>query len=81
LRKRFTSLLREETAKGTDLTSLYLALSSYPTSKALAYKSSTFKSYILGFLATLICLVTAIASTSEYRRIRPTFATLIRLVV
>jgi len=97
--RRFISLPREETARGT-----------YPTSKALAYKSSTSKFYKLSFLATLaifitliivlsfsvilICLATALTSkssrnarrldayrsayftfstTSEYRRIRPTF--------
>jgi len=93
-------LPRKETARGT-----------YPTSKALAYKSSTSEFCKLSFLATsaifitlivvlsfsviLICLATALTSkssrnarrldayksayptfsvTSEYRRIRPTFA-------
>jgi len=64
MRKRFISLFREETAKGT-----------YFTSKALTYKSSTSKSCILSSPVTLIRVATlAIALTSEYERIRLAFA-------
>jgi hypothetical protein len=73
MRKHFTSLLKEETARGTDLISLYLALSTYFTSKALTYKSSTFKSCILSSLITLIRVIT-LAITLEYKCIQLTFA-------
>jgi hypothetical protein len=66
MRRRFTSLLKEETAKGTDLISFYLALSTYLTSKALTYKSSTSKSCILSSPATLIRVAT-LAITSKYK--------------
>jgi hypothetical protein len=57
MRKRFISLFKEEIAKGT-----------YFTFKALTYKSSTFKSYILSFLITLIYVITlAIALTLKYK--------------
>jgi hypothetical protein len=85
LRRRFISLPREETARGT-----------YPTSKALAYKLSTLEFCVLSFPATSIRLATALTSkssrnarrldayrstystfsaTSKYRHIRATFAT------
>jgi len=51
--RRFTSLPREETARGT-----------YPTSKALAYKLSTSKFCKLSFLVTLAIFVTLIAVLS-----------------
>ena len=86
--RRFTSLPREETARGT-----------YSTSKALAYKLSTSKFYKSSFLTTsaifitsiavssfsaiLICLATALTSKSSrnarrldaYRSTYPTFST------
>jgi hypothetical protein len=59
MRKRFISLFKKETIKGT-----------YFTFKALTYKSSTFKSYILSSLITLIYIITlTIALTSEYKSI------------
>ena len=53
MRRRFISLPREETARGT-----------YPTSKALAYKLSTSKFCKLSFLATLAIFITSIAVLS-----------------
>jgi hypothetical protein len=76
MRKRFISLLKEETAKGTYSTSK--TSSAYPI--ALTYKSRTSKSYISSFLAALVCPATA--STSEYECIWLTFAaTSIRLAI
>jgi hypothetical protein len=111
LRRRFTSLLREETAKETYLIFKALAYESSTSKSCEYYKESLTLSFdlvlvilivVLSFLVTLICSVTALTSefsrnarrlvayrsacltfstTSEYRHIRPTFATTLILVI
>jgi hypothetical protein len=73
LRRHFTSLPKEKTARRT-----------YPISKALAYESSTSKFCVLNFLVILIHLATTLISESSrnarkldaYRSTCPTFSTI-----